>query len=479
MSEKINWLEWGQEAFEKARKEKKPILMDIFGTWCHWCHRIEEDTYQKPEVIKQINRDFIAIRVDTDKRPDINERYNQGGWPTTAFLDHEGNVITGATYLPPEQMLSLLDQVKTVFENGKRGGQRAPQPLSKGVVTEEILLHLEELAKSQFDPSHGGFGEPQFPLTELLEFLLVRFEKTKRKEFLEIVEKSLQGMIAGIYDKEEGGFYRYSVTRNWKIPHYEKMLETNAGIVRLLSLVYKKTNKKIYLDPLKKTVSYLLGTLADPAGGFYASQDADGEDAYYGKPLAERGKMETPFIDKTVFVDLNGLMVRSLLVYYQVTKDEKAREFAEKTIALLLKDFYEKERRMAHYLENNKPIFLGLLRDQVNVGLALIEGWKVFKRKDYLTHAQELAAFILKAFHDGEGGFFDTLGKGEGKLAIREKRLPDNARAAMLFLELGKELKNKEYQKIAEEALEWFAIDYKVFGLLAGEYALAVEKLLD
>ena len=115
MAGRIRWLEWGAAAFQKAKMEKKPILMDIFGKWCHWCHKIEKDCYQNPEIIKKINADFVAIRVDTDKRPDINERYNQGGWPSTVFLDQDGLVITGATYLPPGQMLQLLERVKQAF----------------------------------------------------------------------------------------------------------------------------------------------------------------------------------------------------------------------------------------------------------------------------------------------------------------------------------------------------------------------------
>ena len=479
MAEKIRWLEWGKEAFERAKKENKPILMDIFGTWCHWCHRIEQDTYEKPEVIEDVNKNFVAIRVDTDQRPDINERYNQGGWPSTVFLDHDGEIITGATYIPPQQMLSLLDQVKLVFK--KRGKIIPPKPLAKkrGVVTEEILLSMEEVVKRSFDPVYGGFGEPKFPMTEVLEFLLARFEKTKQKELLDMVEKSLQGMIAGIFDTVEGGFFRYSVTQDWKLPHYEKMLETNSGLVRVLSYFYKITKKEKYLEALKKTISYMLNTLSDKNGGFYSSQDADGEEKYYGKGMEERRKLPTPSIDKNMYADLNGLAIRSFLAYFEISTDKKIKEFIEKTIDFILKGPYSKEKGIAHYFEG-KPQFLGLLRDNLNIALALLEAYRVFNKKEYLEKTQEIAGFILKNFHDKkEGGFFDKLEGGMGKLAMRNKIIGENAKVAILLFELEEILNKKEYQKIAEGALEIFAVDFKVYGLLAGEYALAAQKILE
>lgn len=144
--EKINWLEWGKEAFDKAKNENKPILLDISAVWCHWCHRMDQDIYSDPIIAKTINEGFIPIKVDTDKRPDINERYNQGGWPTTAFLGPDGELIAGATYVPPEQMKALLPQVKYFYGSQKRSTRSIVQKpqYKEGEISEQITKDVVE-----------------------------------------------------------------------------------------------------------------------------------------------------------------------------------------------------------------------------------------------------------------------------------------------------------------------------------------------
>lgn len=472
----IHWLPWGKEAFDKAKKENKPILMDIFGVWCHWCHVMDKDTYEHSDVIEKIDRDFVPIRVDTDKRPDINERYNQGGWPTTVFLDHSGQIITGVTYVPPDQLLMILEQVSASY--GKKPVKVPKEPLlrKKGVITEEILLHMDDLIQGYFDPHDGGFGEPKFPMPEVLEYCLQRYETTKNKGFLIIVEKTIQGILSGLYDKEAGGFFRYSVTPDWKLPHYEKMLDTNSGIIKVLSIACKIAGKGEYRDPLKKSVSYLLSVLADPTGGFYASQDADGEESYYGKSLEQRKNMPTPFIDKTVFADLNGLAIQALISYISTEKDRQAEEYLRKAVDGMVRNLCQKGK-VAHYNEK-EPIFLGLLRDHVNMGLALVQAYCQFKREEYLAAAAKIAQVMLSDFRDPEGGFFDKLQGGEGRLSIQQKHIGENTKAALFFLELGKILKEKSFQEETEKALEVFAIDCKAYGIMAAEYARVVEQFL-
>jgi hypothetical protein len=473
--ERIRWLKWGKNAFSLARKEGKPVLLDIFGSWCHWCHEMAGRTYSDPRIIKYINRNFVAVKVDTDKRPDINERYNQGGWPTTAFLDYAGNVIEGTTYVPPELMLPLLERVNLLFRKWKAPPPPREMPARKGVVTGEIILHMEELVKASFDPIYGGFGEPKFPMPEVLEFMIWRSGKPGGRGFMQMAEKTLEGIISGIYDAVEGGFYRYSVSRDWKLPHYEKMLETNAGLLKVLSLVCRRKNK--YLVTLRKTASYLMGTLASPDGGFYASQEADGEERYYGLVPEERKKMPPPSVDKTIFADLNGFALRGMAAYFEATKDKKARVLIEKTFSFL-EGFYSEERGFAHYT-GKKPVFLGLMRDQVNMGLAFLEASRILGRKKYLARARAIAEFVMEKYHAEDGGFYDKLPGGEGRLSLRKKRIEDNSRASLLFTGLGGILHKPGYRKIAEETLEAFAMDYREFGLIGGEYALAAGKLLE
>src|SRR3989338_4318962 len=228
MTRNIEWLEWSNEAFEKAKRENKPILLDIYGVWCHWCHRMEE-SYEDPIVIEIINEKFIAIKVDTDKRPDINERYNQGGWPTTAFLTPDGMVIAGATYLPSAQLAMMLEQVYNYFQRSDLQFEIQKPSVEEGDVKSAASEVFDE-ALISFDTVHGGFGsEPKFPMTDAIELALL-MHRQDNKAALRVATKTLDGMM-GIFDPVEGGFYRYSVTREWDKPHYEKMLETNAQLI--------------------------------------------------------------------------------------------------------------------------------------------------------------------------------------------------------------------------------------------------------
>src|SRR3989344_9290915 len=172
--EKIKWLEWSKESFEKAKKENKPILLDIFGVWCFWCHRME-DTYSDDLVAELINEKFIPIKVDTDKRPDVNERYNQGGWPTTAFLAPSGHIITGATYVPHPQFVRMLYDVSEFYAKHKHEDrdallaerEKTKTVMSNSEIDEGIATSVVDDLISRYDADNGGFGsEPKFPLPE-------------------------------------------------------------------------------------------------------------------------------------------------------------------------------------------------------------------------------------------------------------------------------------------------------------------------
>ena len=237
----INWLEWNDESFAKAKTEDKPILLDIGAVWCHWCHRMDSDTYSHPQVSALINEYFTPIRVDNDRRPDINARYNMGGWPTTVFLTPQGEIITGATYVPPAQMLGLMRQVLQAYRGNKEAlsqqtaemAQRREEAsrvraregarLSWGIVTQIV----GSIARA-YDPQYGGLGDaPKFPQAEAYDLLLTELVNGGQRDtrLTDMVIKSLIGMgTGGMYDPVEGGWFRYSTTRDWSIPHFEKML---------------------------------------------------------------------------------------------------------------------------------------------------------------------------------------------------------------------------------------------------------------
>jgi len=314
----INWLEWKKESFELAKKQKKPILLDIHGVWCHWCHVMDKTSYDDDKVIDLINKNFIPIKVDTDKRPDINKRYNQGGWPSTVFLTPTAQIITGTTYVPPVTMKDIMLNVIHTFKELKIEESKLETKKfdTKDVkLSQKIIDNLMENMVKEFDFDYGGFGvQPKFPMPDTIKLALNQYNKTKNKDFLVIAKLTLDKMT-GIFDNIEGGFYRYSVTQQWTEPHYEKMLETNAGIIENYLQGFEIAKKEEYKEIAKKSLNYIRNNLLNEDGAFYGSQDADEE--YYKSE--ERNKK--PFIDKNIYTDLSSLMISTYIYAYKVLKD--------------------------------------------------------------------------------------------------------------------------------------------------------------
>ena len=226
---KVSWLPWSEESFRTAQELDKPILLGISTVWCHWCHVMDQTTYSDSEVARLIEEKFVPIRVDRDQRPDIDKRYNMRGWPSTAFLTPDGEVLTGGTYVPPQQMMVLLDHVSSVYQKEKGSLKARIKELEKAKTEtphieyevdhedfQSVIDGLTLQIASRFDSSHGGFGDaPKFPHREALRLALLQHHLHGHKAALNIVKKTLTAMRAGgIYDKEDGGFFRYSTTRD-------------------------------------------------------------------------------------------------------------------------------------------------------------------------------------------------------------------------------------------------------------------------
>lgn len=310
LQKKVNWREWNDETFKLAQGLDKPILLDIGAVWCHWCHVMEEVCYENPEIIDIINEHFIAIQVDNDKRPDINERYNMGGWPTTAFLlptgesmlvkDAEGNIIrVGGTFFPPEQFKGLLLSInsfykknkETLFSMSKLAAQAHKSLHEIPVASDDLSAQagevtvstMDEVAQSvvlAFDETDAGFWfgrGNKFPQPAAIEFALMRYQRAGDKKMLDYVIRTLDVMASGgMYDHLWGGFHRYSVTPDWRIPHFEKMSMDNALLLQNYLHAYQVTGKEFYKKVAEETVGYVNSFTSDQEnGGFYGSQDAD------------------------------------------------------------------------------------------------------------------------------------------------------------------------------------------------------------
>ena len=300
----VNWNEWGAEAFEIATKEDKPILLDIGAVWCHWCHVMDRESYEDPSLAKVINEHFVAVKVDRDERPDVDSRYQaavsaisgQGGWPLTAVLTPDGKPFFGGTYFPRDDrygrpgfervLLTMADvwknkrtdvlesaaSVIAAIEHGENFAGRAGS-LSLGIVDK-----LVESALKQFDPRHGGFGsQPKFPHPAAIDLLIDVAGRTGNEAVREAAFVTLEKMArGGVYDHLAGGFHRYSVDERWVVPHFEKMLYDNAGLLANYVHAFQSFVDADAARIARDIIRWLDEVMTDrERGGFYASQDAD------------------------------------------------------------------------------------------------------------------------------------------------------------------------------------------------------------
>lgn len=490
MKTKVDWLEWGKEAFERARKEDKPILLDLTAVWCHWCHVMDATSYSDDEIAKIINSGFVPIKVYIDERPDIRERYNMGGFPSTVFLNHEGHVIAGDTYVQPERFKPMLEAVSDNYKKRKEKIERrinelnqqiqSSKEIKKQKLSEDIIKEILLSVEDSFDNFYGGFGtQPKFPSPDVLDLLFIQYKQTQNKKYLDMSLKTLDGMYEGIYDKIDFGFFRYSVTQDWKMPHYEKMLDTNASLLRNYAVAYGITKNDKYRKIAEETIGYINKFLSNQEkGGFYGSQDAD-EEFYQLKP-EERKDKKQPYVDKTIYVDWNSMMISSYIKAGEILSNKSAIDFAVKTVDFILGNCYDKGNGMFHFFDGEAKIN-GLLTDNIYFLNCLIDVYDTTKDDKYLEKIKEIAEFILKNFYEDKiGGFFDRILKDWdlGTLKRRNKHFLENSFSSIVFLRLYSLLKKDMHKEAAENTLKYFSDSYLNFGYFAAMYAVAVDMLL-
>jgi len=300
----IDWHEWGEEAFARAQKEDKPMLLDIGAVWCHWCHVIDRESYENPVIAQIINENFLPVKVDRDERPDVDARYQsaisaisgQGGWPLTGFLMPDGKPFFGGTYFPPEDQFGrpgfrrVLLAVAESYKNKKADLLRAAESLADSVAQAEMFTGAHgkfdaEVVESQvrsitqlFDIKNGGFGKaPKFPHCSAIDLVLERYQQTKERHLLALAETTLEKMArGGVYDQLAGGFHRYSVDEKWLVPHFEKMSYDNSELLKNYLHGWQATRNSFLRETAESIIGWVNQDLSDQANsGFYASQDAD------------------------------------------------------------------------------------------------------------------------------------------------------------------------------------------------------------
>ncbi len=301
----VDWHPWDETALALAKREDRPILLSVGYSACHWCHVMERESFEDPEIAEAMNQRFVNIKVDREERPDIDAIYmnyvqmttGSGGWPLTVFLTPSLVPFFGGTYFPPHDRYGrpgfkrVLESVHDAYRNRRdelermspqivqRLRQAADFDVPEGETAASRLDEAQRNLADQFDRRHGGFGSaPKFPAAMALGFLLRHHRRSGSASSLEMAETSLRKMArGGVYDQLGGGFHRYSVDDVWLVPHFEKMLYDNALLARLYVQAYQATGKTEYRRVAEETLGYLRREMTDPEGGFYSAQDADSE----------------------------------------------------------------------------------------------------------------------------------------------------------------------------------------------------------
>jgi uncharacterized protein YyaL (SSP411 family) len=487
----IDWHEWGPEAFARAREENKPILLDIGAVWCHWCHVIDRESYENPEIAGMINKFYVAVKVDRDERPDVDARYQsaisaisgQGGWPLTAFLTPEGKPFFGGTYFPPEDAMGrpgfkrILIGVAESFKTRRAEVDTSAQALEEAVAKAEVFKTARgafdagvvdsviESALSMFDEKHGGFGQaPKFPHASAADLLLERYQSTGAKSLLHVAERTLTGMAqGGVYDQLAGGFHRYSMDERWCVPHFEKMTYDNSELLKNFLHGYQVTGNSLFRETAEGIVSWVNEVLSDQErGGFYGSQDADqtldDDGDYFTWSLAEVRGVVTPE------------ELRMVQLYYDVNPRGEMHHNPEKNVLWVATDLETISREskipettVASLLASAKGKLLAARRLRTPVPAidttiyvawnamfisAYLEAARVLGREDCRAFALKTLDRILAEAWEESKGFLHRVGRPR-----LEGSLDDQIFGIAALLDAYEATLDRRYFDIAERAM--------------------------
>ncbi|MGQ9587658.1 MAG: thioredoxin domain-containing protein, partial [Thermoplasmata archaeon] len=436
----VQWREWSKQAFQEARDKRKLVLLDLTASWCHWCHVMDDTTYSDPSVVRMINENFVPIRVDIDQRPDISDRYNRGGFPTTAFLSDMGEPIWGSTYISPADMGRIIDSVLKAKTSGEldEALERSRMQFLDISKASEQKAEMEAAAVDSFfedifstyDVEFGGFGtQPKFPQPDVLELLLQRYALDHDPELAEAVTNTLNRMADGLYDPVEGGVFRYSVTRDWHTPHYEKMLETNIGFLRNLVHAYKALGHERFAELARGTAGYLLKNLWDSeSGGFFGSQEADEE--YYKLQGEARTRRRRPSVDRTAYAGWNAEASAVMVLAGTLLEERSWINAGRSALEHELKELWDPKLELVGRTQN---LEVYLFADQADLFEAILANLQISSDKRLTEIADSLLRGVERGFPMVEGAHSDVMRRDDavGELADMRKDLASNSKWAM------------------------------------------------
>jgi uncharacterized protein len=447
----VNWYPWGQEALDKAQNEHKNILVSIGYAACHWCHVMEHESFEDEEVARYMNEHFVAIKVDREERPDIDQIYmtavqlltEQGGWPLNCIALPDGRPIYGGTYFPKMQWLNMLSQVSNFIILHPDKAEEQAKSLTAGIQNNEIIYSdavsakaevaindLEDIfhyIKSNIDLKNGGYGSaPKFPMPSSLQFLLHFHHLTGNNEALKAVTTTLNKMAAGgIYDQVGGGFSRYSTDEIWKVPHFEKMLYDNAQLVSVYAAAYQQTKNTVYQTVVTETLDFVSRELTSAQGGFYSSLDADSEGVegkFYVWTHAELKTVlgeNAELIKDYYHVTEKGNWEQSRNILFKAGNDAEIaakHKLTEAELAVRIAD--ARKLLLAERAKRVRPALDDKILTAWNALMlkGYCDAYRAFDKFGYLEKALKNAAFIRQNMKAADGGLLRNYKNGKATI---------------------------------------------------------------
>ncbi len=465
----VDWYPWGDEAFEKAKRENKLVFLSVGYAACHWCHVMEHESFEDPEIARIMNERFVCVKVDREERPDVDQIYmtaiqivsrGGGGWPMSVFLLPDGRPFWGGTYFPARTgdrgnatgFLSIMNQVDQAWKGQPETVTQQSQLLTDAIkasqnreVERSIRLKpamvnaVAEGLAEQFDPEFGGFGfsitqpnRPKFPEPSNLVFLIDRMRresvaKESRQTARAMLLQSLDGMVSGAtIDHLGGGFHRYSVDRRWQIPHFEKMLYDNGQLASVYSEAYVDTNRDEYRYVVEGICDFVIRELRAPGGAFYSALDADseGEEGKFYRWTSEELKSQQSREGFAEFASVYRLTGKPNFEgeYYAPDPGKSLTSLAEQrneTFGDLIARLNPiRQSLFAIRSKRTRPLtdvkILTAWNGLMIAGLA--DAGRILKRDDYTTAAAEAADFVLEQLRDQDGRLLRSFAADKAKL---------------------------------------------------------------
>ncbi|MFQ5762457.1 MAG: DUF255 domain-containing protein [Candidatus Bathyarchaeia archaeon] len=488
---KLIWLDWSDEAFQSAQRGDKPILLIVTASWSNACRRFSETVLTDALVVDVIREEYVPIRVDSDRRPDVADRYNFGGYPTVAVLTPKGEILAGGTYLETQRLHSLLQEAtlrykrdkdtitKRVTQAQKLLDESAKQVAAlQGELSEEMVWNVAQTLLGSFDMQYGGFGRgAKFPQPEALELSLLLYNETKRQGYLLVASKTLDAMMQSpLHDTVEGGFHGYSENREWTAPSYEKMLDVNLGVFKSASRLFQILGEAKYRDIAQNILSFMDQTLFDKKMTLYrGSQFGDVE--YFQMRSGPRPTGRKPPLDPAAYAHWNFMAASAFAEASHIFNDSTLLDKAVRLVNALRSRMFKPDEGFCHFYVEGECETAGLLMDQAYALEAYVTLSHVTQEPTYLQNALEIVDIITQGFLDNEtGALLDRRAdpNAEGYLQRREKSLIENAVVARCLDQLSYLSGNRELHDVAGRLLKAFAVVYPRHDLVSAEYAHSV-----